>query len=60
MWSVLVENRNVSKSKTLVDMSEDMPEIHLRQPRFTYTPCRPFRKRKEGGKKLKKNENTII
>ena len=60
MWSVVVKNRTVSKSKTLVDMSEDMPEIHLRQPIFTYTRCRPFTKRKEGGKKLKKNENTKI
>ena len=41
-------------------MSEDMPEIHLRQPIFTYARCRPFTKRKEGGKKLKKNENTKI
>ena len=24
-----------------------MPEMHLRQPGFTYTACRPFAKNKE-------------
>ena len=24
-----------------------MPEIHLKQPRFTYNACRPFTKNKE-------------
>ena len=34
-----------------------MPEMHLRQPGFTYTACRPFAKNKERiqkqGRKLK-------
>ena len=24
-----------------------MPEIHLRQPQFTYSPCGPFTRKKE-------------
>ena len=32
-----------------------MPEIHLRQPGFTYIACRPFTKNNERIKKLKKN-----
>ena len=30
-----------------------MPEMHLRQPRFTYSACRPFTKNKEKNKKFK-------
>ena len=33
-----------------------MPEIHLRQPRFTYSACGPFTSYKERMKKLKKQE----
>ena len=32
-----------------------MPEMHLRQPGFTYSACRPFTKSKERIQKLKKN-----
>ena len=31
-----------------------MPEMHLRQPGFTYSACRPFTKSKERIQKLKK------
>ena len=31
-----------------------MPEMHLRQPRFTYRACGPFTKNKEKYKNLKK------
>ena len=31
-----------------------MYEMHLRQPRFTYIPCKPFTKIKERIQKLKK------
>ena len=31
-----------------------MPEIHLRQPEFTYSACRLFTKKKEKKKKRKK------
>ena len=33
-----------------------MPEMHLRQPEFTYSACRPFTKSKERIKKLKETE----
>ena len=33
-----------------------MPEIHLRQPGFTYSTYGPFTKKKERIKKLKKQE----
>ena len=33
-----------------------MPELHLRQPGFTYSACGPFTKNKEKIKKLKKQE----
>ena len=33
-----------------------MPEMHLRQPLFTYSACGPFRKNKKEYKNLKKQE----
>ena len=33
-----------------------MPEMHLRQPGFTYSACGPFTKTKEKLKNLKKHE----
>ena len=30
-----------------------MPEIHLKQPGFNYTPCRPFTRNKKGIQKSK-------
>ena len=30
-----------------------MPEMHLKQPRFTYSACGPFTKNKERIKKFK-------
>ena len=33
-----------------------MPEIHLRQPGFTYSACGTFTKNKERIKKIKKQE----
>ena len=39
-----------------------MPEIHLRQPEFTFCACGPFTKTKEEYKKSKKQQirNTFI
>ena len=31
-------------NKFLITREKFMPEMHLRQPRFTYTLCRPFTK----------------
>ena len=39
-------------NKFLITRDKFMPEMHLRQPGFTYTLCRPFTKQKK-----KKNEN---
>ena len=38
-------------------LAEDkfMPEMHLRQPGFTYSACGTFTKNKESVKRLKKN-----
>ena len=33
-----------------------MPEMHLREPQFTYSACRPFTKTKKESKSLKKPE----
>ena len=37
-----------------------MPEMHLRQPGFTYSACGPFTKNKEEFKNLKKQETQAI
>ena len=36
-----------------------MPEIHLRQPGFIYSACRPFTKKKEIIQKLKDLKQVI-
>ena len=33
-----------------------MPEMHLKQPKFTYNACVPFTKNKERIKKIKKQK----
>ena len=35
-----------------------MPEMHLRQPQFTYSACGPFTKYKQRIKKLKETGDT--
>ena len=35
-----------------------MPKIHLKQPEFTYSACRPFTKNKERIQKFKETEDT--
>ena len=40
----------------LLEGDKFMSEIHLRQPRFTYSACRPFTKTKERIQKIKKQE----
>ena len=37
-----------------------MPEMHLRQPGFTYSACGPFTKNKERIQKIKKQEIQAI
>ena len=40
--------------KFLLAWDKFMPEMHLRQPGFTYSACGPFTKNKERIKKIKK------
>ena len=40
-------------NKFLLAADKLMPEMHLRQPRFTYSACRPFTKNKERIQKFK-------
>ena len=35
-----------------------MPEIHLKQPEFTYSACGPFTRSKERIQKFKERRNT--
>ena len=35
-----------------------MPEVHLKQPSFTYSACGPFTRNKEGAEKLMQTGNT--
>ena len=42
-------------NKFLLAGDKFMPEMHLKQPGFTYSACGPFTKNKERIEKLKKN-----
>ena len=44
---------NVIVNKLLLAGDTFMPEMHLKQPRFTYSACSPFTKNKERIKKIK-------
>ena len=45
-------------NKILLTGDKFMPEIHLRQPEFTYSACGPFTKNKERIEKFVKTGNT--
>ena len=45
-------------NKFLLAGDKFMPEMHLKQPGFTYSACGPFTKNKERIQKLKKTEDT--
>ena len=44
-------------NKFLLTGDKFMPEMHLRQPGFTYSACGPFTKNKERIEKFMKTEN---
>ena len=48
--------KNAIVNKVLLPGDTFMPEIHLKQPRFTYTACGSLTKNKERIKRLKKQE----
>ena len=45
-------------NKFLLAGDKFMPEMHLKQPGFTYRNCRPFTKNKERIQKFKETEDT--
>ena len=45
-------------NKLLVTGDRFMPEMHLKQPGFTYSACRPFTKNKERIEKFMQTGNT--
>ena len=47
---------NETVNRFLLAGDKFMPEIHLKQPGFTYSACGPFTKNKERIQKLKKQE----
>ena len=44
--------------KSLLAAEKFMPEMHLKQPGFTYNACGPFTKNKERIRKFKEREGT--
>ena len=46
-------------NKFLLAEDKFMPEIHLRQPRFTYSVCVPFTENKQRIQKFKETGDTI-
>ena len=49
---------NKTINKVLLAGDKFMPEIHLRQPQFTYSACGPFTKHKQRIQKFKKTGDT--
>ena len=47
-------------NKLLIARDTCMPEMDLRQPRFTYSVCGPFTKNKERIQKFKRNRRLTI
>ena len=47
---------NETVNKFLLAGDKFMPAMHLKQPGFTYSACRPFTKSKERIQKLKKKQ----
>ena len=45
-------------NKILLAGDKFMPEMHLKQPGFTYSTCEPFPKNKERIQKFKERGNT--
>ena len=51
-------NMNNTINKCLLAGDKFMPEMHLRQPGFTYSACGPFTKHKERIKKFEQTGDT--
>ena len=55
---LIVEKMNEIISKFLLAGDKFMPEMHLKQPGFTYSACGPFTKNKERIRKFKETGDT--
>ena len=55
-----IENYKINEivNKFLSVRDKFMPEMHLKQPRFTYRACEPFTKNKERIQKFKETGDT--
>ena len=53
-------NEIVKNEKFLLVGDKFMPEVHLRQPGFTYSACGPFTKNNKEFKDLKKLKIQVI
>ena len=51
---------NVIVNMFLLAGDKFLPEMHLRQPGFTYSACGPFKKAKKESKNLKKTRRFQI
>ena len=49
---------NEISNKILLAGDKFMPEVHLRQPGFTYNACEPFTKNKERIQKFQDTEDS--
>ena len=49
---------NAIVNKFLLAGDKFIPEMHLKQPGFTYSACSPFNKNKEGIQKVKETEDS--
>ena len=49
---------NETVNRFLLAGDKFMPEMHLKQPEFTYSACGPFTKNKERIQKFKETEDT--
>ena len=58
MFCFKVYKMNEIINKFLLVGDKFMPEMHLRQPGFTYSACGPFTKNKKGIEKLMQSGNT--
>ena len=47
-------------NKFLLAGDKCMPEMHLKEPGFTYSVCEPFKKEQRKNKKIKKNKRFKI
>ena len=51
---------NIIVNRFLLAGDKFMPELHLRQPGFTYSVCGPFTKHRERIKKLKETGSLYL